>query len=527
MILRSDTPVFTIPDSFVHELALRAADLAPRKLALHDLATGRGYSFGELREAVHRAAAGLQAQGFKPGDVFAIACPNGADFVLAYFAVLRLGGIVTTLNPAYTAHEMAHQLKDSGAAWLLAAAGILPKAMEAAGSAGLREVFVTGSGEDGSGATVFSSLDGEAASLPEGPMEAPPRLAVLPYSSGTTGLPKGVMLTHRNLVSNMVQGALFGLVADDVVLGVLPLFHIFGMNVVMNTGLATGCSLVLMPKFDLEEFLRAIQTHRITFAFLVPPILLALAKHPMVEQFDLSSLRCIISGAAPLGEGLINEVQARLPHCQVRQGYGLTETSPVVLVAPEDGSTPPGSVGRLVAGTECQIVDPLSGAVLPPGERGELWLRGPQIMRGYLNQPEETARVLDADGWFHSGDIAVIDPKGFVSIVDRLKELIKVKGLQVAPAELEALLVTHPAVADAAVIPVPDASAGEIPKAFVVLKAGAKAGVDELMEFIAARVAPYKRIRLLDMLDEIPKSPSGKILRRVLVEQERAKASLA
>lgn len=527
MILRSDTPVFAIPDLCVHELALRAADLAPHKLALHDLATGRGYSFGELREAVHRAAAGLQARGFKAGDVFAIACSNGAEFVLAYFAVLSLGGVVTTLNPAYTAHEMAHQLKDSGATWMLTARGILPKALEAASSAGIRDVFVTGPEADGSSATAFSTLDGDVASLPKRKLDPSSQLAVLPYSSGTTGLPKGVMLTHRNLVSNMVQGALFGLEADDVVLGVLPLFHIFGMNVVMNTGLATGCSVVLMPKFDLQEFLGAIQTHHITFAFLVPPILLALAKHPMVDNFDLSSLRCIISGAAPLSEGLINEVQARLPHCHVRQGYGLTETSPVVLVTPEDGSTPRGSVGRLVAGTECQVVDPLSGTVLPPGKRGELWLRGPQIMRGYLNQPEETARVLDADGWFHSGDIAVIDPKGFVSIVDRLKELIKVKGMQVAPAELEALLVAHPAVADAAVIPIPDASAGEVPKAFVVLKAGAKAGVDELMEYIAARVAPYKRIRLLDLLDEIPKSPSGKILRRVLVEQERAKASSA
>lgn len=527
MILRSDTPVFAIPDASVQKLALHWADLAPRKLALHDLATGRGYSFGELRKAVHRAAAGLQARGFKPGDVFAIACPNGADFVLAYFAVLRLGGIVTTLNPAYTAHEMAHQLKDSGATWMLAATGILSKVLEAASSAGIHQVFVTGPGGDGSDATAFSALDGDAAALPPGQLDPTSQLAVLPYSSGTTGLPKGVMLTHRNLVSNMVQGALFGLEADDVILGVLPLFHIFGMNVVMNTGLATGCSLVLMPKFDLEEFLGAIQAHRITFAFLVPPILLALAKHPAVDRFDLSSLRCIISGAAPLGEGLIHEVQARLPHCHVRQGYGLTETSPVVLVSPEDGSTPPGSVGRLVAGTECQIVDPLSGAVLSLGERGELWLRGPQIMRGYLNRPEETAKVLDADGWFHSGDIAVIDPKGFVSIVDRLKELIKVKGMQVAPAELEALLITHPAVADAAVIPIPDASAGEVPKAFVVLKAGAKASGDELMEFVAARVAPYKRIRVLDLLDEIPKSPSGKILRRLLVEQERAKASPA
>ncbi len=524
MILQSDAPEFAVPDFPVHEMALRRAGETPHKLALLDLASGRSFTFLELREAAARVAAGVQARGFQAGDVFAIACPNGAEFVLAYYAVLSLGGIVTTLNPAYTPHEMAHQLKDSGAAWLLAAAGILPKALEAATEAGIREVFVAGPGEDGPGATLFSGLEGDRNPSTGTKVDPSLQLAALPYSSGTTGLPKGVMLTHRNLVSNMVQGALFGLEPEDVVLGVLPLFHIFGMNVVMNTGLATGCSLVLMPRFDLEDFLGAIQRHRITFVFLVPPILLALAKHPMVDRFDLSSLRCIISGAAPLGDGLIREVQARLPNCQVRQGYGLTETSPVVLVSPEHGPTPPGSVGRLVAGTECQIVDPASGAVLPFGERGELWLRGPQVMRGYLNRPEDTAQVLDAQGWFHSGDIAIVDPAGFVAIVDRLKELIKVKGMQVAPAELEGLLIGHPAVADAAVIPIPDESAGEIPKGFVVLKPGASATADELMAYVAAQVAPHKRIRVLDLVDQIPKSPSGKILRRVLVEQERAKA---
>ena len=521
MILRSDAPDFLVPDLAVHDLALRAAESTPHKPALHDLATGRTFTFLELRTAVEQVAAGLAARGFKKGEVFAIACPNGAEFVLAFHAVLRLGGIVTTLNPAYTANEMAHQLKDAGATRLLAAASILPKALEAAAAAGIREIFTTG---DATGAIPFASLEGDGAALPAMVLDHASQIAVLPYSSGTTGLPKGVMLSHRNLVSNMIQGALFGLKEDDVVLAVLPFFHIFGMNVVMNTGLAAGCKLVLMPRFDLEEFLGTIQTHRITFAFLVPPILLALAKHPRVDAFDLSSLRCIISGAAPLGEGLISEVQARLPRCHVRQGYGLTETSPVVLASPEDGSAPKASVGRLVAGTECQVVDPVSGAVLPRGERGELWLRGPQIMLGYLNRPAETAQVLDAEGWFHSGDIAIIDEAGFVSIVDRLKELIKVKGMQVAPAELEGLLLTHPAVADVAVISIPDDSAGERPKAFVVLKRGAQVSGEELMTFIKDQVAPYKRIHVVEFLEQIPKSPSGKILRRVLMDEERKKA---
>ncbi len=520
MILRSDVPEFQVPDHSVHEMVLQRSRDLPHKAALVDLGSGLEFDFLGLRAAVERVAAGLADRGFKRNDVFAIACPNGADFVIAFYAALRLGGSVTTLNPAYTASEMEHQLKDAGASMLLASPAILPKALEAARAAGLRLVFVAGEGEGGQ---PFAEVSGDGSTLPELRFDPASHIAALPYSSGTTGLPKGVMLTHRNLVANMVQGAMFGLRQDDVVLGVLPLFHIFGLNVVMNTSLSAGCTLVLMPRFDLEGFLETIQRHRITFAFLVPPILLALAKHPLVDRYDLSSLRCIISGAAPLGDALTLEVQARLPNCQVRQGYGLTETSPVVLAGPEDGGAPAGSAGRLVAGSECQIVDPENGEPLPRGQRGELWIRGPQVMLGYLNRPEATAQVLDSEGWFHSGDIAIIDEAGFVSVVDRLKELIKVKGMQVAPAELEDLLLTHPSVADVAVIPIPDERAGELPKAFVVLKPGASASADDLMAFVEGQVAAHKRIRALEFVAQIPKSPSGKILRRVLVEQERAK----
>jgi acyl-CoA synthetase (AMP-forming)/AMP-acid ligase II len=465
-------------------------------------------------------AGGLAARGFRKGEVFAIACLNCAEFVLAFHAVGLLGGVVTTLNPAYTADEMAQQLRDSGATRLLAAVAILPRALEAAAAVGIREIYAT---EAGDGAEPFANLEESGHAVPMVVLDPHNDLMALPYSSGTTGLAKGVMLTHANLGANVLQSVACGLREADVILGILPLFHIFGLNVMMNTGLAAGATLVLLPRFDLEAFLEAIQRHRATYVFLVPPVLLALAKHPLVAKYDLSSLDRLLSGAAPLGEALAREVEARIG-CAVLQGYGLTETSPVALVSRLDGSTPKGSVGTPVAGTECRLVDLETGVGAAPGARGELWIRGPQIMQGYLNRPEETAVAIDAEGWFRTGDIARVDADGCVFVVDRLKELIKVKGLQVAPAELEALLLTHPAVADAAVIPIPDEKAGERPKAFVVLRAGQVPDAAGILAFVAERVAPHKRIVEVAFMDQIPKSPSGKILRRELLVLERARS---
>jgi acyl-CoA synthetase (AMP-forming)/AMP-acid ligase II len=292
------------------------------------------------------------------------------------------------------------------------------------------------------------------------------------------------------------------------------------MTVIMNQGLRAGATIVTMPRFDLEQFLDLIERHRVTRAYVVPPIALALGKHPAVEGRDLSSLRTIMSGAAPLGGDLAEQVAARVV-TKVIQGYGLTETSPVTHLIRPDGENRPGSIGPPLPNTECRVVDPESGEDVAAGERGELWIRGPQVMRGYLNNPAATEATIDADGWLHTGDIATSDADGYFRIVDRLKELIKYKGFQVAPAELEALIATHPAVADVAVVGVPDEEAGELPKAYVVPADG---GIDpdELIAFVAERVAPQKRIRLVEVTDEIPKSPSGKILRRVLIERERA-----
>ncbi len=430
-----------------------------------------------------------------------------------------LGGISTTLNPLYTADEAAFQLKDARAKCLITAPMFVDKATEAAKEANIEEMFVFGQAE---GLTPFAALLEGDGDVPY--VEIDPRndLVALPYSSGTTGLPKGVMLTHYNLVANMRQmDGLDYFNRDDILLCVLPLFHIYGLVVVLNMGLHLGATIVMTPRFDLEQFLGLIEKYRVTLSHIVPPIVLKLAREPSVENYDLSSLKTIFSGAAPLGPELSREVIDRIK-CGIRQGYGMTETSPVTHSSPADpAKSKLGSVGTPAPNTECKLVDPATGSECAPNEAGEVCVRGPQNMRGYLNNTEATARTIDEDGWLHTGDIGYADEDGHFFIVDRVKELIKYKGFQVAPAELEAILLTHPAVADCAVIPCRDDEAGEVPKAFVVLKDAASA--DGIMDFVAERVAPHKKIRELEFIEQIPKSLSGKILRRVLVDKERAK----
>jgi len=383
-------------------------------------------------------------------------------------------------------------------------------------------------GVEAEGATPFASLLQSDGPLPDVSIHPKEDVIVLPYSSGTTGLPKGVMLTHYNLVANVAQMDGIDVTSgvelrpDDVVLAVLPFFHIYGMVLIMSFALYRGTTLVTMPRFDMERCLGLMQKHRVSYAYLVPPIVLGLAKHPLVDKFDLSSLRAILSGAAPLGDEIEDAVKQRLG-CLVTQGYGMTEASPVthfLAVRPEHDRKP-GSVGPVIPNTECKVVDLATGEELGPRQEGELWIRGPQIMKGYLNNPTATAQTVDAEGWLHTGDIGYADEDGYFWIVDRAKELIKYKGLQVAPAELEAVLVSHPAVADAAVIGVPDEEAGELPKAFVVLKGQATA--EEIMAYVAGQVAPYKKIRFVEFIPQIPKSATGKILRRVLKEGETAR----
>jgi len=408
---------------------------------------------------------------------------------------------------------------------------MLPQAREAAQSVGIAPqhvIVLDGDDESAVGHPHAAALLAQAAPAARVSFDPAVHTAALPYSSGTTGRPKGVILTHRNLVANMAQiRPLLALRPDDKILAVLPFFHIYGMTVLLNAGLHARATLVILPRFDLAEFLETIQRHRISFAFIAPPVAVALAKHPHVDQYDLSSLRTIVSGAAPLDAALGNAVEERL-RVRMIQGYGMSELSPVSHFMPADrGQTqfgeiaPLNSCGWAIPNTINRIVDPATGAdILPPedglSEPGELWVKGPNVMAGYLGNAQATAETIDGDGFLHTGDMARTDRSGRVFIVDRLKELIKYKGYQVPPAELEALLLTHPAIADAAVVGVPDHEGEEIPMAFIVRQPDVDLTAEDVMTFIAGKVAPYKKVRRVAFIDAIPKSAAGKILRKNL-----------
>jgi len=502
MIFRGPTPDVEIPDVPLADFVLQRALKLSEKPALIDGPTGRVLTYGELAASVRRVAAGLAGRGFHKGDVFGLFCPNVPEFAVAYLAISSLGGISSTINSLYTADEVAFQLKDSGARFLLTVAPFLDRALDAAERTGVEEVFVLGEAD---GATPFADLSNTQAEPPEVHIDPGQDLVVLPYSSGTTGFAKGVMLSHRNIVANLVQmEPVHHVSEEDRLIACLPFFHIYGQVVIMNNGLRHGATIVTMPKFDLEPFLKLLQDHRVTRAYLVPPIILALAKHPVVDSYDLSSLRLIMSGAAPLDAGLAGACERRLG-VRVIQGYGLTETSPVTHITPDDdpAKNKPGSIGPPLPNTEVKVADWGTGESYGPNQDGEIWVRGPQVMKGYLNNPEATAHTIDEQGWLHTGDIGHADADGYFTIVDRLKELIKYRGYQVPPAEIEAVLLGHPAVADAAVIPKRDEEAGEIPKAFVVRKGECEAG--ELMDYVAERVALHMKVREVEVIEEIPK----------------------
>ena len=508
-----------IPDLDLASFTLHRAKEFGDKPALIDGPSGRVLSYAELERLVRSLAAGLSARGFAKGDTFAIFMPNVPEYAIAFYGAVAAGGACTTANPLYTARELGHQLADCGAKLLLTVPPFLGTARQAAAQAGNCEVFVLGEAE---GAASFSELLGDREAAPDLAFDPPNDIAAVPYSSGTTGLSKGVMLSHRNLIANMIQtDALLALSPDDVLMAALPLFHIYGLSVIMNFGLRAGATIITIPRFEFGPFLDLLERYAVTRGYVVPPMALALARQPAVAGRDLKALRYILSAAAPLGAELEEELAQRLG-CEVGQGYGMTETSPAThIVPPFSGASKRGSVGPPIPGTECRLVDPQTGADAVPGERGEVWVRGPQVMRGYLNNPAATAAMIDPEGWLRTGDLATAGEDGWLTIVDRIKELIKCKGLQVAPAELEAILITHPQVADCAVIGVPDEGAGEVPKAFVV-RVGDDFDAGAVLAFVAGQVAPYKRIRMIQCVPEIPKSPSGKVLRRLLRAAEPA-----
>lgn len=505
----SQYPDVEIPDITITELVLRRAEELADKPAIADAESGRGYTFGELSHMIKAFAGGLQAKGFGVGDTLAIMAPNVPEYAVVFHGVAVAGGTNTTLNPTYTADEIRHQLQDSGATLLVTIEMFLESAKAAIEGTKVTEIITL---EGIEGTTPITEVFGDP--IEQVSVDVADHVVVLPYSSGTTGLPKGVMLTHRNLVANILQcEPLLRYDADDVAIAALPFFHIYGMQVLMNGLLANGVRVLSMPRFDLEVALKTIQDEKVTWFFAVPPMVLAFAKHPLVDQYDLSSLQTVFSGAAPLGAELAQEAAERVG-CEVVQGYGMTELSPVSHATPP-GNFKAGSSGLTVANTECRLVS-ADGEDQDVGGRGELWVRGPQVMKGYLNNQQATDDTIDADGWLHTGDVAELDENGHYSIVDRVKELIKYKGFQVPPAELEALLLTHPQIADCAVIGIPDDEAGELPKAFIVTAPGQELSAEDVQEFVADKVASYKKIRIVEFIDEIPKSASGKILRRFL-----------
>ncbi|HEY1237585.1 MAG TPA: AMP-binding protein [Solirubrobacterales bacterium] len=491
VIYRSPHADVEIPNLSLTAYVLGGARARGDHPALIDGASGEVTTYAELADRVDEVAAWLQGQGISKGDVVGLVGPNSHDWVIVYHAILRAGAVVTPMNPLLTEEEISKQQTDAGAKLLIDD----PPAAVAAAEAGAKPAEVEVDPED---------------------------LAVLPYSSGTTGRMKGVMLSNHNLVANIEQAwTSLPLTEDDTLVGVLPFFHSYGQTVVLNMGLAKGSTIVVMARFDLDALLEIVEKYRVTWLHIVPPIVLALATSPQIGERDTSSLKMVVSGAAPLDADLVGRAEERIG-APIRQGYGLTEVSPVSHKsrAADVDKTPPGSIGPLIPNTEARLVDPETGEDVPEGGEGEIWLRGPQVMLGYLNDEEATAAIFPGDGWMRTGDVGRVDENGYFFIVDRLKELIKYKGYQVPPAELEAVLVSHPKVKDAGVIGVPMEDGGEAPKACVVAEDGLDA--DELIAYVAERVAPYKRVREVEFVDEVPKSASGKILRRLLREQHGA-----
>ncbi|KAF2810343.1 4-coumarate-CoA ligase-like protein [Mytilinidion resinicola] len=532
-------PPIEIPDVDIWAFLFERNDKPyPDDKAIYiDPFTSRTYTFADVKSTAIDFGKGLKALwDWQKGDVLALFTPNCIDTPAITWGCHWAGGILSPANPGYTAEELAFQLKDSGAKALVTQLALIATAKKAASIAGIPHdrIIVMGDERDKEARVKhFSSIRNTSGTSRYRRTKLDPAedLAFLVYSSGTTGHPKGVMLTHRNIVANVLQG-MSGEAnllkwdngpdkSGDRIIAFLPFFHIYGLTCLIHHSLRAGLALYVLPKFSLDAFCDIIQTYRVTFAYVVPPVVLLLAKHPDVSKYDLSSIRMLNSGAAPLTKDLVETLHSRL-NLKVKQGYGLSETSPTTHMQPwSDWDKTIGSVGRLLPNLTAKYVSE-AGEELPAGQTGELWVKGPNIFKGYLNNPERTADSLTPDGYFKTGDVGYQDENGNFYITDRVKELIKYKGFQVPPAELEGLLVGHPLVDDVAVIGIYDEGrATEVPRAYVVAsKATEPVGEkhsNEIAEWLATKVAGHKRLRGgVRFVEEIPKSVSGKILRRVL-----------
>jgi len=519
-------PPVDFPDMPYDQLLRQAAERNPDRTAIiyHDLML----TYREVVSMVNCIANGLRGLGIGKGDRICLFTVNRPEYTITLNAAATLGAIVTPMNPAYREREVAYQLEDAEAKAILVHRDLLPLLQTVLSQHSLphlKHVIVTGGGmpESMPSAIPFAQLLRNSSPRCPAPVEiSGDDLLALPYSSGTTGLPKGVMLTHRNLTTNHLQFmTASGINSSDVTLIFLPMYHIYGV-LLTGTFLAAGATQVLLERFDMQRVLQLCEKHGVTWFFAVPPIILGLANYPG-DLHELRTVKYLMSAAAPMPPELARKLHERLG-ITIVQGYGLTETSPDTHMSPSAPSLMRlDNVGLLVHNTEQKVVDIETGdRELPPGEDGEILVRGPQIMKGYWKAPEENARAL-RNGWLHTGDIGHVDADGYTYIVDRKKEMIKYKAFSIAPAELEALLLEHPAVLEAAVIGIPDEEAGEVPKGFVVCRPGQQIIEEELIAFVNGRVAGYKKLHFIEFIDAIPKTASGKILRRELKERERAR----
>ncbi|CAH2036414.1 unnamed protein product [Thlaspi arvense] len=526
VIFRSKLPDIYIPNHLpLHDYIFQNISEFASKPCLINGPTGHVYTYSDVHVISRRVAAGFQKLRVNRNDVVMILLPNCPEFVLSFLAASFLGATATAANPFFTPAEIAKQAKASNSKLIVTESRYVDK---------LKSL------QNDDGVVIVCTDDDESVPIPEGCLRfteltqsteiesveiSSDDVVALPYSSGTTGLPKGVMLTHKGLVTSVAQqvdGENPNLYfhSDDVILCVLPMFHIYALNSIMLCGLRVGAAILIMPKFEINLLLELIQRCKVTVAPMVPPIVLAIAKSPETEKYDLSTIRVVKSGAAPLGKELEDAVNAKFPNAKLGQGYGMTEAGPVLAMslgfAKEPFPVKSGACGTVVRNAEMKIVDPDTGDFLPKNQPGEICIRGHQIMKGYLNNPAATAETIDKDGWLHTGDIGLIDDDDELFIVDRLKELIKYKGFQVAPAELEALLLGHQEINDVAVVAMKEEAAGEVPVAFVVKSKDSELSEDEVKQFVSKQVVFYKRINKVFFVDSIPKAPSGKILRKDL-----------
>ena len=514
------------------------------------LKIGYKMTYAQLNDMSNRFAAALQKIGVKKGDKISIMLPNLPQYVIAYFGALKTGAIVVNTNPTYTARELIHQMQDAEATTIITLNSFLPKVEEARRETGIEHVIVTTvpefvsapwgglvkntikkSGDwvelTGKDVLLFKEMILNAPPEPEPVDVKPDDLALFQYTGGTTGVPKAAMLTHRNLVANAKQVCAWlpdTKYGGEVSLGALPFFHVYGMTVAMNMTMCAGGRLIVVPDpRQVDLILEIIHREKVTLYPGVPAMYIAINHHPRVSQYNLKSLKACISGAAPLPVEVQTEFE-RITGARLVEGYGLSEASPVTHSNPVYGKRKKGSIGVPFPDTEARIVSlDDKREEMPVGESGELAVRGPQVMKGYWNRPDETALVLDSDGWLYTGDIARMDEDGFFYIVDRKKDIIIASGYNIVPREVEEVLYAYPKVQEAVVAGVPDPYRGETVKAYIVLKQGETATAEEIIAFCKERLAPYKVPKLVEFRSELPKSAVGKFLRRVLVEEEKRK----